>query len=350
MSHPNTTPPPLMLGRKLTAPSDPLERIGIERVFQGLTHPKPAFRDLIARLRTVASVDISMYRQLKKTLPYIVCGLFHPAIRRKQHFATIHYFVLDLDHLAEGELTVAGVRAKISALPRPLLGFTSPGGDGYKILFRLAAPCSDAARFHAFYQAFARSFAHENGLECVVDYQTCDVTRACFMSYDPEAFHHPEATPVDLDAYLPDLLTPLLKTDEIKTTRPKKPGTKRTQATAGPDDDSLEKIRQKLNPNRRKPLPGKMIIQPEEISAAVDYFKENLAEYNLQLAAAEAISYGRRLRVVAEKDVWCELNLFYGKRGFSIVKTTKTGSHAELADLATKVLRELLYDRFNKLN
>jgi|AntRauTorckE5430_2_1112549.scaffolds.fasta_scaffold00369_2 hypothetical protein len=351
MSHPNTLPQPaLMLGRKLTAPSDPLERIGIERVFQGLTHPKAAFRDLIARLRTVASVDVSMYRQLKKTLPYIVCGLFHPAIRRKEHFATIHYFILDLDHLAEGELTVAEVRARLSALPRPLLGFTSPGGDGYKVLFRLATPCSDAARFHAFYQSFARSFAHENGLEHVVDYQTCDVTRACFMSYDPEAFYHPEATPVDLNAYVPDLLTPPPKADETATARLKKPAIKRTQAMAGPEDDTLEKIRQKLNPKRRKSLPEKTIIQPEEISAAVDYFKENLAEYELQLVAAEAINYGRRLRVVAQKDIWCELNLFYGKRGFSIVKTTKAGSHAELADLATKVLRELLYDRFDKLN
>lgn len=338
-----------MLGRKLTAPSDPLERVGIERVFQGLTRPKPAFRDLITRLRTVASVDISMYRQLKKTLPYIVCGLFHPNIRRKQHFATIHYFILDLDHLTEGELTVEEVRGRLSGLPQPLLGFISPGGDGYKVLFRLAAPCSDAARFHTFYKAFARRFAHVNGLEQVVDYQTCDVTRACFMSYDPDAFYHPEATPVDLDAYLPGLLTTLPKTSETEPPPPQKPVGRRAAPATGPDGDTLEKIRQKLNPKRRKPRQEKTIIQPEEISAAVEYFKEHLSEYDLQLAANEAINYGRRLRVVAQKDVWCELNLFYGKRGFSIVKTTKSGSHAELADLTANVLRELLYDRFDKL-
>lgn len=350
MSQPNPVIlPNLMLGRKLTAPSDPLERVGIERVFQGLTQPKPAFRDLITRLRTVASVDVSMYRQLKKTLPYIVCGLFHPAIRRKQHFATIHYFILDLDHLAEAELTVAEVRAKLSALPLALLGFTSPGGDGYKVLFRLAAPCSDAARFHAFYQAFARSFAHEHGLEQVVDYQTYDVTRACFMSYDPEAFYHPDAVAVNLNAYLPDLLAPPPKTGDAVAERPKNTATKRTQKMTGPDDNTLENIRQKLNPNRRKHRPEKTIIQPEEISAAVEYFKENLAEYDLQLVATEAINYGRKLRVVAKEDIWCELNLFYGKRGFSIVKTTKSGSHAELADLAVGVLRELLHDRFDKL-
>jgi len=339
-----------MLGRKLTAPSDPLERVGIERVFQGLTRPKPAFQDLITRLRTVASVDLAMYRQLKKTLPYVVCGSFHPAIRRKEHFATIHYFMLDLDHLAEAELTVDEVREKLAALPRPVMGFVSPGGDGYKILFRLANPCSDAARFHAFYQAFARDFAREHQLENVVDYQTCDVTRACFMSYDPDAFFRPEATPVNLDAYVPDLLTPLPKTEAAAAGgQPKKAKPQRPKTAAGPDASALEAIRQKLNPNRRKRKPEKTIIQPEEISAAVEYFKENLAEYNLQLATSEAINYGRRLRVVAQKDIWCELNLFYGKRGFSIVKTTKSGSHAELADLAANVLSELLYDRFEQL-
>ncbi|MBC6995254.1 CRISPR-associated primase-polymerase type B [Neolewinella lacunae] len=348
----STTPPlpPIMLGRNLTAPADPLERISLERVFQGLRSPKPDFRDLIARLRTVASVDLVQYRQLKKALPYIVCGLFHPAIRRKEHFATIHYFILDFDHLAEGELSVGELRAKLSRLPQPLLGFSSPGGDGYKVLFRLAEPCSDAARFHAFYQAFARSFAQEHGLERVVDLQTCDVTRACFMSYDAEAFYHPEAGPVDLNDYLPDLLTPRPKADKSETPEPKKPGSVRPPAMAGPDENTLEQIRQKLKPNRRNAQPEKTIIQPEEIGAAVEYFKENLAEYQLQLAAAEAINYGHRLRIAGPKDIWCELNLFYGKRGFSIVKTTKTGSHAELADLAARVLRELLYDRFEQLN
>ncbi|TXF87983.1 hypothetical protein FUA23_16620 [Neolewinella aurantiaca] len=351
MSQPATYDlPPLMLGRKLTAPSDPLERVHVERIFQGLTRPKPAFRDMISRLRTIASVDTAKYRQLKKTLPYIVCGIFHPSIRRKQHFATIHYFILDLDHLADGNLTAAEVRDKLSGLPRPLLGFTSPGGDGYKVLFRLATPCSDAARFHAFYQAFARKFAREHGWEHVVDYQTCDVTRACFMSYDPEAFYHPNAAPVELNNYLTEPLALPSGTEQERAPRLPQPAAKNKKAIAGPDEETLGNIRQKLNPKRRKSSKERTIVQPEEISSAIDYFKENLSEYDLRLTDNEAISYGRRLRIMANKGIWCELNLFYGKRGFTIVKTTKSGSHAELAELAAKVLRELLHDRFDQLN
>jgi hypothetical protein len=345
-----------MFGRQLTAPSDPLERISIERVFQGITSPKPAFRDLIERLRTISSVDLAMYRQLKKKLPYLVCGIFHPAIRRKEHFATIDSFVLDLDHLGEAQLTTAEVRAKLAALSEPMLGFTSPGGDGFKVFFRLAEPCRDAARFHAFYQNFARQFAQKHGLETVVDYQTCDVTRACFMSYDPEAFFKPDATPVAIGPYLSNLFSanPNNTADDggktahgstKKTTRK----TNQKKAVSGPDENALEQIRLKLNPKRRKKRPEKTVVQPEEISEAIKYFEANLAEYNLKLDTAEAISYGRKLRILAPENIWCELNLFYGKRGFSIVKTTKSGSHPDLAEIAANVLSELLYDRFDTL-
>lgn len=343
---PSATLPPIMIGRQLTAPSDPLERISLTRVFQGLTRPKPAFRDLVSRLRTVASVDLSQYRQLKKGLPYLVCGLFHPAIRRKAHFAAIHYFVLDLDHLAEAGLTITEVRRRLEGLREPMLGFVSPGGDGYKILFRLQTPCSDAARFHVFYQHFARAFAREHGLESVVDYQTCDVTRACFMSFDPKAFFRPEAEAVEMEHYLQRQPEPEPAATTKVTAPP--PERKTPRPAAGPDEQTLEHIREKLNPGRRKPRPKQQIVQPEEISAAVSYFSDHLAEYDLKLAANEAISYGRRLRIEAKNGSWCELNLFYGKRGFSIVKTTRTGSHPELADLVAQVLRELLYDRFEQ--
>ena len=47
----------------------------------------------------------------------------------------------------------------------------------------------------------------------------------------------------------------------------------------------------------------------------------------------------------AGADNWCELNLFYGKRGYSIVQTTKSGRNAELAELTAQVLEQLLQER-----
>jgi hypothetical protein len=126
------------------------------------------------------------------------------------------------------------------------------------------------------------------------------------MSYDPEAFFHPGAAPVELDHYLPDLLAPPQK-EVSDETPPNKPGRQGPRAMPGPTDGTLEKIRQKLNPGRRKPKTRQTIFQPEAISTAVEYFEENLAEYELSLVASEAISYGRRLRIAGPRDIWCEL-------------------------------------------
>ena len=77
------------------------------------------------------------------------------------------------------------------------MAFCSPGADGLKLLFRLEEKCEDEALFSAFYKQFALTFSQKYQLEGVIDTQTSDVTRACFMSYDPEAWYRPEALPVD---------------------------------------------------------------------------------------------------------------------------------------------------------
>ena len=338
----------LMYGRHLTAPADPLHRIDLKRILRGIRQPKPALRDRIGQLRTVASVDPVRYRELKKGLPYLVCGIFHPAVRRREHFAAIECFLLDLDHLSEHEFDPQQLRKRMGALSGPVAGFVSPGGDGLKLLFRLSEPCRDESRYRTFYKLFATRFAREHGLEQVVDYQTCDVTRACFLSHDPEAFYHPEAEPVVMEHYLREAeIAPLRQ--ELREAEQVIRKSEQGATPAGPDADALELIRQKLNPKRRKAKRSEH-IQPERIREALSYFEENLPNYELRLDRSEPINYGRKLRLTTAGGIWCELNLFYGKRGFTVVKTTKSGSNTELADLASRVLSELLYDRFEDLN
>lgn len=337
----------VMYGKHITAAADPLHRVELERVMRGIRQPKPTLRDRIEQLRTVASVDVARYRELKKGLPYVVCGIFHPAIRRREHFATIEGFLLDLDHLSEHAFDPARLSEKMSRLPQPMAGFLSPGGDGLKLLFRLSEPCRDESRYRSFYKLFATRFAREHSLEQVVDYQTCDVTRACFLSYDPNAFYRPDAEAVVMDHYLAEELS-LPVREELREAERVIRQSETTAAPTGPDADTLEQIRRKLNPGRR-PKKRPDVIQPERIREALAYFEEHLQTYALSLEQSEPINYGRKLRLAAAGGIWCELNLFYGKRGFTVVKTTKSGSNAELATLAASVLSELLYDRFEDL-
>jgi hypothetical protein len=78
---------------------------------------------------------------------------------------------------------------------------------------------------------------------------------------------------------------------------------------------------------------NKHYFQPEALNEVMPALTAYLAEMQLQVAAVKPISYGKQIKI-AVGHIWAEVNLFYGKAGFTTVKTTKTGSHAELAALA----------------
>ncbi|RMF24981.1 MAG: virulence protein E [Bacteroidetes bacterium] len=328
----------IQFGRNITAPGDRLEKISLERLFAGIQRPKPEFRDRIERLRFVKTLDERRYRDLKKQLPYFVCGLFHPPVRRKENFAAIECFVLDLDHLEKEDRNLETVRAKLQALPEVCLLFQSPGGDGLKVLFRLKERCTDAALFSAFYKLFAARFATAHHLLDALDTRTHDVTRACFLSYDPKAHFRPDALPIDLPAYLPD-------SDFDKAQKSVKEAEKTLQGAqpakpAGPDADALERIKERLNPGRRKPKPKDVILSPE-VESALEVLTRRLPEFEMELIDSRPINYGRQVRVRAAQ-LWAEINIFYGKKGYKIVRTTKTGSNRELAELAAEAIGRIL--------
>ena len=104
-------------------------------------------------------MDINRYRDLKKKLPYVVCGMFHPLIRRKENFSAIQYFIIDMDHIVEHGKSITTITDKLRAEPQVHLFFKSPGGDGIKVMFKLKENCHDAQLFSAFYKIFGHYFS-----------------------------------------------------------------------------------------------------------------------------------------------------------------------------------------------
>jgi hypothetical protein len=105
-------------------------------------------------------------------------------------------------------------------------------------------------------------------------------------------------------------------------------------------DDVLLRIKQKLNPNYRQPRKKEYYVPPE-VDDAMGVLSEQMAELEMQVVKTDPISFGRKVRVKAEKH-WAEINVFYGKRGFTVVMTTKSGSSPELAKLAAEAMRGIL--------
>lgn len=332
----------LYYGKNITQVDDPLQPVAIERIYRALLQPKPALRQQVERLRMVRAIDPKQYARLKRELPYFCCARFHPAFRRRENFAAIEYLVVDLDHLEAAGLTLAALRERLRADSRLLLSFASPGGDGLKLLYRLAERCHDAGEYALFYKAFITDLAVRYDLQALIDTRTHDVTRACFLSVDAEAEYRPDAEAVPLAAYFdgsdPEALGRVQQ--DLGELRDSQPAEVATTPAARLDDEVLTAIKQRLNPNFR-PRPRREVFTPPQLDEVLEVVGQKLAENGIQLAGANAISYGKQLRVVSG-CYWAEVNIFFGRRGYSVVKTTKTGSHAELAELTYQLLYDLL--------
>ena len=123
---------------------------------------------------------------LKRTLPAVI---FAGEFSYRKAEALIRHsrvMVLDFDHLGSA---VASTKALLAADAHVLAIFVSPSGDGLKILVPVEA--TDAAMHTACFRQAEQHFADEYGLN--VDAAGKDVSRLCFVSYDPELIMRAEA-------------------------------------------------------------------------------------------------------------------------------------------------------------
>lgn len=340
----------LQYGTQITQAGDPLHKLKLEQLVRGIKDPKPAFKDKIDQLRTIRSFDEKRYKNEKKYLPYFVCGIFHPARRKREHFSHIEYFTLDLDYLKAADQSVEELKGMVSRIPSVLLAFISPSGDGLKLLFKLKEKCKDQNRYVHFYKVFCHQLSKQFGLEEVLDSKTSDVTRACFMSYDAELYHNPEAEAVDMDLYFDEGDFVLSQEDFREMEAAIKGGSKDSKGIdsldkklMGPDTDIINQIKARLNPKPERNKVEKQYFIPQEVDNMLPRLEEECKKYEITLGKTKGISYGRQIRFEA-KHLWCEINLFYGKRGYRVVLTTKSGSNSELGELVKGILESTLFE------
>lgn len=334
----------LQAGKNITQINDPLTKIQPEYLYHAVKSPKPAVEAAIRQLRLVHSIDKNRYRQLKKQLPYVTCGIFNPPYRRTENFGWINHFILDIDHLCQKQLTPESLKGRLSADQRIKLAFASPGDDGLKILFTLSEKCYDPARFSLFYKAFARSFSTQYQLEQVTDHQTSDVARACFISFDPEAWYNSSPQPVEMSAYV-DFSNPLatfelqkeLKKEEKRNTTITPSADTISQ---GPDEDALAAIKARLNPSFRTKR-EKIIFVPEKMETIVDQIIHHIQNYGIESREVVNIHYGKKFKFRLDTKE-AEINVFYGKKGFSVVQTPRQGTNSELNAVCAQLISELL--------
>lgn len=335
----------IMTGTNITAKDDPLQKIKVDYLYHKIKNPSPEIEAQIRQLRIVRQLDNKQYATLKRQLPYIVCAIFNPTNRKTDCFAYTEYFLIDIDHIEEKEMSIAALRAKLQNDQRVMMCFVSPSQDGLKIMFHLKERCYDAGIYSLFYKLFAQKFASEYSLEQVVDFRTSDVARACFISTDPEIYYNPSAEVVDLNAYVntDNVSEMFLQKKELE--RANTVAFESIRAEKNPvDDQALAHIKALLNPGLKQVLQKSEAYVPPQLEEIMDGLKTYIEQANVTVKEISKIQYGKKIQMQAGFKQ-AEINLFFGKRGFSVVQSPRRGTHAELnqlmADLITQYVMSL---------
>lgn len=336
----------ISVGKSLLNNAEPLKKVTIDYLYHSLRNPKPEVESRIRQLRIVRDIDSKQYALLKRQLPYFVCGMFNPPYRKNENFAFTEYFIVDIDHLSDKEIDINQLFVKLAQDPRIMLLFRSPGEDGLKLLFKLQERCYDATIYTLFYKVFIKQLSAQYQLEQVVDSRTSDVSRACFISMDAHAHYRPDAECVSFNDYID-------KEDTSGLLRLKKEIEKeeRSQETAvevppeankdiDPDEQTMQHIRSLLNPKAAKRVQEAPFV-PSELDEIISDLKQYILQTGIEVIDIHNIQYAKKIKCrLGLKQA--EVNLFYGKRGFTIVQSPRCGTSAELNQLVYEVINSYL--------
>lgn len=334
----------MQTGKSITQKDDLLTNTSPEELFSMLKLPGTETATQIQRMRMIHSIDQKQYSIAKRQLPYIVCGVFNPPFRRTENFGYCEYFMIDIDHVGEKDLSVAAIKSQIIQDSRVMLCFISPGEDGLKILFHLSEKCYDSGKYSLFYKCFAKEFSIQYGLEQVIDARTSDVSRACFLSHDPDAYYNPHADMVSMSDFLDfEDINECRETERTLKTNDNQPKVHPGESPKGPDADALAFIKEKLNARKGATKTKPQVYVPEQLEQILEKLVEYINESGVKVDEITNISYGKKFKF-SSGVLQAEVNLFFGKKGFSVVKSPRQGTSTQLNELMAAYIQAFISD------
>ena len=122
----------------------------------------------------------------KKLLGFTPSGTFDKGRKAELISTYSGYLVLDLDKLTETQLEE--VKVKATKIAFTYAAFISPSGNGLKIII----PVNAEANNHKLAMQQVAAY-YETAFQITVDPSGKDVSRLCFMSFDPDCYFNPNA-------------------------------------------------------------------------------------------------------------------------------------------------------------
>lgn len=293
----------------------------------------------ICRLRKVATLDKQAYTRLKTRLPYFTGAQYRAGIRHSEHFEQISYFMIDLDHFPNKEI-LHEKRSLLIHDERIQTLFISPGGLELKLVFQLEHPLNSLKAFSDFYKTFCFRFSEQYHLGEYLDSSTSDATRVCFLSYDTEVHYNPLALGIRIEDYIPNFqseLSRVLAEHEVQ-----KPIKRETKVEL--PETVYADIKRLLNPSGvvKYKAPERPVFVPEALYTLDEPIRKLAQTCQLVFEEPRDIQYGRKM-IFKKGNAFAELNVFYGKSGYSVVISPKRGSDLALAEVCKELINTIIY-------
>jgi hypothetical protein len=81
---------------------------------------------------------------------------------------------------------------------------------------------------------------------------------------------------------------------------------------------------------------------PERLDLIIEDLKTYIEETGVEVYRIQNIQYGKKLFFKADNKL-AEINLFYGKHGFTVVQTPRCGTSSELNELMVQLINSFVY-------
>ena len=211
-------------------------------------------------------------------------------------------------------------------------------------MFRLTDKCCDSQLLSLIAKDFGIKFATKYHIESLLDRRCFDATRACFLSYDANCYINMKATSIDFDNYINENNMDLmmkknadLKRDMLSSVQGESLNNEELS------EHELDFIKSRLNPHAIVKKDKQYYI-PKELEDVMSDISIYIQDAKVDIVEVSNISYGKKFKFkVGESKA--EINLFYGKKGFSIVESSKAGTSRELNKLTADLMRTYFYDK-----
>lgn len=158
----------------------------------------------IDNLRSIKKEDVK-YGELKKRLPHFTSsGTFNNSRKTENLMNYNGIIVLDIDKVGERAEEIKNNAAEVEFT---LAAFISPGGEGVKILVKTDATSET-------HEKYFNSIAdyYERTINVSVDQSGKDVSKACFISYDPALYCNGDSV-----VFSATSITPMVKFSKANT-------------------------------------------------------------------------------------------------------------------------------------